>query len=282
MEAKMQSLELLRNQITAINDLSGITGALEQIAAKNMMNTRQKILKSRSFFDETWKVYGVLRQLAPVAPDVKDKDLVIVISLNQGMCGNLLNKVVAVGKELYKDRKADLLITGKKGHSHFADFDQRTIHFFSIPDNVTYAEIEPIKKIVSGYSQVRIVYPRYYSTANQQVEVATLVVKAGEDSKKPEDFVQSKRFRIEPDLLSVVNYFNKTIMGALFYSYFAESVLAYNAAQMVAMRNAHDNADEMDKKITFSYKKLRREIVDVKLRELHKFRFLQKEDDERE
>lgn len=271
----MLSLEKIQKQLKTIDELKSVSEALEQIAAADMLEVRKRILASRAFFDETWKVYGILRQLVPVGPDVKNKHLVVLITPNRGMCGNLLGRVITTGEKRYKDNNADLLITGRKGHSYFANKDDRTIHFFSVPNKVRYEEIEPLKRIIAQYAEVQIVFPRFYNTTKQEVEVVSLLADQG-DKQKLEDIILPKQFRIEPDIMKVVNYFNQAIVGLLFYNYFSESLLAYSAAQMIAMRNAHDNAKEEEEKLMYKYHKQRREVIDVKLRDLHKVRFLAK------
>ncbi|OQB05188.1 MAG: ATP synthase gamma chain [bacterium ADurb.Bin212] len=273
----MPSLETLKNNIQVVEELADISNTLEQIAARDILKVRERTLKSRDYFNETWKIYSVLRKLAPVNPNVKDRSLVVMITFNRGMCGSLLNKVISVGDQLYKKYKADLLITGRKGHSHFANRNERTIHFFSIPNQIKFEEIEPLKDILGQYSAVHIVFPRYYSATKQDVEIVSLML--GEDNetsteKKSTNYLKRvilpKQFKIEPTIEEVVDRFNKTVMGILVYNYFSEALLAYSAAQVIAMRNANNNASEERTKMIHRYHKMTREIIDIKLRELYK------------
>lgn len=273
----MSSLDNLKNEIRIINELGDISEVLEQVAAKTIIETRETILKSREYFDAAWEIYDVIRKLTDLGPDVYNKDLVVVMTPNRGMCGTLMNKVIRVGEELYKKYQADLLISGKKGHNHFANQDERTIHFFSVPNEATYEDIEPLKDIVAKYARVHIVFPRYHSISSQSVEIVSL--KSVEDKRDDkaaleEKLIDSRRFIIEPNIGVVVNHVNKAIMGILFFSYFSESLLAYNAAQMIAMRDAHDNAQDELKTLNFRFNKMRREVIDSKMRDLYKFKYI--------
>ena len=165
----MRSLDSLRNDIKTIDELKDTTEILEQVAAKSIIETRESILKSRGFFIKAWEIYNVLRQLTDLGPNVYNKDLVILITPNRGMCGSLVNKVVRKGDELRKQNQADLLITGRKGHNHFKNDDERTIHYFSIPNNATYEDIEPLKEVIAKYATVHVVFPRYLSISQQKV-----------------------------------------------------------------------------------------------------------------
>ena len=276
----MQSIEAIKNQLQTVKELEELTTALEQIAAAEMLHIRERILRSRPFIEETWRIYGLLHSLVPLAPEVKDKDLVLLITLNRGMAGTLVNKVVRVGERLYEEKKGDLLITGKKGHNHFMGRDERTVHFFAINNDVRYDEMEPLKKIVGQYARIHIVFPRYYSSSRQDVEIVSLTSSSKDDpalTAKEKLTVSPSQLRIEPDLQTVVNYFNQAVVSVMVYSCFSEALLAYNAAQMLAMHNAHDNAEEERKKMTAHYHKFRRELIDVKLRELQKSRLRKKQ-----
>ena len=268
----MGKLETLKSEIKTIDELKDITSMLEQIAARDITQMRSRILESRQFFQEAWRIYRVVREVSPTPPDVMNKHLVVIITLNWGMAGSLLKKVTDKGEELYQHYEADLLITGKMGQTQFADRDERTIHFFNVPKKVTYSDIAPLREIVAKYSQVHIVYPRYEKLSKQVVATASLLVDAKDEEK--DSSIKSERFIIEPDIKEVANYMNKAIVGIVFYHYFAEALLAYSAAQMVAMRSAHDNAKDQEKKLTFNYNKARRELVSAKLRELYENKFI--------
>jgi len=272
----MSSLDTLKNDIQVIEELSDTTEILEQVAAKSIIETRENILKSREFFSKSWDIYNTLRQLTDLGPNVYSKDLVIIITPNRGMCGSLVGKVVRAGEKIHKSNQSDLLITGKKGHSFFTNQDEKTIHFFSVPNNATYEDIEPLKNVIAKYASVHVVYPRYISISQQSVEVVSLVSEEiiKSDRERKIDKIKAKRYIIEPDLSSVVDYLNKTIIGILFFSYFSESLLAYNAAQMLAMRNAHDNANDQLKGLSYQYLRLKREVINSKLRDLYNFKYV--------
>lgn len=266
-------LESLKQDIDAILNLGEMANMLEQIAAKEISQMKGRILESRPFFQEAWEIYRVLKQVAPQGPQVIKRDLVILITLNWGMSGNLLNRVIDRGERLYSQKQADLLITGRMGQQRFTDRDERTIHFFQVPNKVSYEQMEPLKKIVGQYARVHIVYPKYYRASKQEVEVVSLIV--GETTEKGNDTLQvaPEQFLIEPDVPTVVSYLNQAIVGILLFNYFSESILAYNAAQMISMRNAHDNAKEEVARLMNQYHKARREMIDAKLREQHEYKF---------
>jgi ATP synthase F1 gamma subunit len=123
--------------------------------------------------------------------------------------------------------------------------------------------------MVAQYARVHVVYPRFESLSKQEVETVTLTVGAAEEADDEKSSVAAGRFIIEPDPQAIADYMNQTIIGTTLYHYFAEAQLAYSAAQMVAMRNSHDNAKTEVTGLTSKYNRARRALIDTKLRELY-------------
>jgi F0F1-type ATP synthase gamma subunit len=185
------------------------------------------------------------------------------------MAGTLLRSTVEMGQKLCDEKQADLLITGKKGKSRFKGKSTRSVHFFSLPNDVQYEELEPIKEIVAGYAAVHVVFPRYYGAYDQKVEVVSLVIRPEKNGKKSDEpKPHAGQYRIEPGIPEMVRYFTKEVAGSMIYGYFAEAQLAYNAAQMMAMRSAQDNVKKEEKRLMSYYNRARREAIDVKMREV--------------
>ena len=270
----MTKLDGLRTKMRTMNDLEDITNMLEQVAARDIAQMREQILQSRPFFQQFWSIYRVLKGIAPLSPDVVHKHLVVLIGIDWGMPGDLQNKVIREAEKQYIAHGADILIAGKMAHSRFRENEDRTIHYFNAPKQSSLKDISPIYKTVAKYAHVTFVYPQFESLSKQVVRTASMS-NGSEPSKEDTanqtnaETIEVKRFIIEPDERTLANYLNETIVGLSLYHYFAEAMLAYSAAQMVAMRNSYENAKEESKKLHGQYHRARREIIDTKLRELY-------------
>jgi ATP synthase F1 gamma subunit len=258
-----------------MHDLEDLTNILEQTAARTISQLRKTILDSRPFFKEVWRIYAILKKLSPPSPNVVHKHLIVAIGLDWGMPGNLLNRMVAEAERVRDKHGADLLIAGKMAHGRFNKDDERTVHLFSIPREVKLNDIQPIYKIVASYAKVTIVYPKFESLSKQTIAQASF---SSDDSDQLTDDDQTKsndknimvnRFIIDPNPQEIVNYINEAIVGLTVYHYFSEAMLSYSAAQMISMRNGHDNAKKEVDKLQTLYYRARRELIDSKLRELY-------------
>lgn len=272
----MTKIESLKRDMEMMHDLENLTSMLEQTAARTIAQMRADILNSRAYFREVWRIYGVLKQLTPPTPEVVHKHLIVGIGIDWGMPGGLLNRVMDKVMDEQKEHEADLLIAGKMSHSRFKGNSDHTIHFFSSPKNATLANIQPIYKVIAGYARVTIVYPSFESLSKQNILTASFSV-GNPDNTEPENdkvkaapkVIDPSRFIIDPNPQALANYLSEAIVGLTVHHYFTESILAYSAAQMVAMRNSHDNAKQEGKHLFIRYNKARREEIDSKLRELY-------------
>lgn len=262
----MAKLETLKGEIRTVEELAELSNVLEQTAARDIAQMRERILESRQFFQEARRVYKVLQTLTPTKPNVLNKHLVVLVTLEWGMTGSLLNRVVRKAEELYDHYEADLLITGKMGRNRFVKRNDRTIHFFEVPKRASFNDIEKVNEVAGRYASVHFVYPKFESLSKQVIAVSSVSATKEHDVLE-EGEIEAARFRIEPDPQAVVDYMNKAMVGIVMYNYFSEALLAYSAAQMIAMRSAYDNAKEAKKTLTMTYNKARREQIDTKLRE---------------
>ncbi len=272
----MKKLDALKTEMRTMHDLEDLTNMLEQTAARTIAQMRTSIMDSRPFFRETWRIYGILKQLTPPSPEVVHKHLIVVIAIDWGMPGNLLTKVSDEAARLQKMHGADMLVAGKMAHPRFRSDDGHTVHFFSAPKDISLSDIQPIYKVVAGYAKVTLVYPRFESLSKQTVQTTSFSASQNEQTILTQDDAASSmsvidpaRFVVDPSPQYIANYLNEAVVGLTVHHYFAESILAYSAAQMVAMRNGHDNAKQEGKKIQSRYHRARRELIDSKLRELY-------------
>lgn len=281
--------EDLKKDLIAMDSLKDLTGMLEQTAAHTIARIRMNILDSRSFFSEAWGIYRLLKTLSPPPPAVVKKHLVVGIGMDWGMSGGLLGKVMKEVGTQQKEHQSDLLIAGKMSHEEFRGDTDHTVHLFAAPKEITLEAIQPIYRVIAGYAQVTIVYPRYESLSKQHVSFVSFTTNSDDESEymlgrsaKGESsvlatglLIDPKRFITDPSPQELSNYLNETIIGLTMHHYFLESILAYNAAQMVAMRNGYNNAEDESRKIKVAYNKAVRQTIDTKIREITSARRIQ-------
>lgn len=275
----MKDVESIKNDLNAMRDLEDITKMLEQVAARDIARMRNDILSSRRFFKEVWSIYRALKELTPPPPQVIRKHLVVGIGLDWGMPGDLLGRMLRKAAETQVTHAADVLLAGKKCHHRYRGAKDHTVHHFSCPKSANLKDIQPIYKLVAKYARVTFVYPRFETLSRQIIETSSFEVADGAenaDTLQKSDSthtLNASRYIVHPDPQTIADYLNEAVVGITVYHYFAEAMLAYSAAQMVAMRNGNGNAIEATNELRVQYHRERRAAIDAKIRELYGNRF---------
>jgi F-type H+-transporting ATPase subunit gamma len=111
-----------------------------------------------------------------------------------------------------------------------------------------------------------LVYPRFISTLTQRPEVVQLL------PITPPAEVADRRVRLdyifEPDPISILQQLLPRYVEVQIYQALIETAASFYSAQMVAMRNATDNANDLVQSLSLTYNKVRqagitREVTEI-------------------
>ena len=262
----MITLEELKKEIDSAIELQNISQAMEQSAASYIVKARNKIFKTRTFFEEAWKSYDITRRLSLPQKDFKRSKVVVAITPDQGLYGNLLIEELDTVQAELNNTRSELIVIGSKGKAMFSQNESNITHHFDLPEDLKYENLNSIIDAISKFSNITIVYPKYISAFEQ--EITTFTLNDQVDLTDNNDEIDLKRFNFDPNIESVSEYFDKTVIGIIFFRYFIEAMLAYKAAQMIAMKRAHDNAADFLTENKSLYFRSKRELIDGRLREL--------------
>ena len=272
----MGEIEQLKKKIVAASQLENISLALQQSAAIYLYKTKSGVLKSRPFLKEAWNTYALVQQIKLPKVVQSNTSVVIAVAPNRGMYGKLVWQVIDEAKKLILNNNADVILVGTKTYSLARD---ERIHSkvtkFDLDDNYTYESAGGIVDKVLEYGDIRIVYPEYHDAFDQRVVSASLrdIAKVRDSS-----VVEIRRYTFDPDVMEVKNYFDKAVLNLLLYRYLCESMLSYKAAEITAMKRAHDSAHDQVIADKFIYFRAMRAIVDVRLRETFSSKILMEEE----
>lgn len=262
----MPTPDELKKEINSMIQLQDITQAFEQSAAAFIFKTRKKILEARPFIEQSWKCYNIVRSLSMPETAAMGKKIVIAITPNQGMFGSLIWEVVEKVNQLQLEGQYDLAVVGKKGKQHFSQGSTHTKFNFTLKEDFTYEDLFGIVETLLKYSSIVVIYPQYLSAFNQQVQAVEL--NADLTNKNPGVISDLKRYTLDPNVEALNEYFSKSVLAIILYRYFVEAMLAYKAAQMIAMKRAYDNTTKRLSDVRFDYYRTYRSLIDNQIREL--------------
>jgi F-type H+-transporting ATPase subunit gamma len=298
----MSRINEIKEEKIVVQSVGNFASSLQQIAASRMVKLRKMVLASRRFVDEatiilrelelerTKKIERELNlrkndvnmtSLAPNSKALPKKEelstAIIVVTSDQGLCGSYnTDIIVKVETIIPQHLTADYFVIGKKGQDYFiraAKKHHLKYYPYNIPEEVAMDDLRPLIGMFFHYDQIYLVYSKYINTATREVvfvELAVPHIEADEIKKEEEE----GRFIFEPDVEELIRSISAKLRFALFRQQILDSKLSLYTAQMMAMKTAADNADELLKELQLQYNKARRKMVDKKIQEVQAGRSL--------
>jgi F-type H+-transporting ATPase subunit gamma len=163
---------------------------------------------------------------------------------------------------------------GRKGQDFLVRRGRKLLGtFIGITDKVTYDDVIPIARVImDSYTtgvmdRATLVYPKFISTLTQRPETVQLLpiapppTESGERAR-PLDYI------FEPDPQSILEQLLPRYVEVQIYQALLETAASFFSAQMVAMRNATENANELVESLSLTYNKVRqanitREVLEI-------------------
>jgi F-type H+-transporting ATPase subunit gamma len=265
--------------------MSQITRAMEMVAASKMRRAQDRVTSGRPYSERLREVLGDLASLQLDAEQMKEFPLlerrevkrtaVILITPDRGLSGaltsNLLRRTAQYIRTEAVDGRPQVIAVGKKGRDFSARTNQDMIaEFIRLGDKPTLDDVRPIaqiaiKEFLEGHvDAVHIIYPQFVNTLNQRPEVLQLlpIERPEGSSTKADDYI------FEPNEREVLNQLLPRYVEVNLYQAILENIASFYSAQMVAMRNATDNAKELSDDLSLAYNKARQAQITNEVAEI--------------
>ena len=274
----------IRTKIASVKNTQKITKAMEMVAASKMRKAQERMRAARPYAE---KIRNVIAHLGLANPEYKHPFLVghgevkriglIIVSTDRGLCGglnsNLFRDMLRRMKEWHgQGIELDLSLVGNKAVGFFA----RTGG--NIVAQVTHLGDEPgvdqligsVKVMLDAYldgniDELYLVSNQFINSMTQKPVVEQLLpVQPGEDAalKHHWDYIY------EPDARDVLDRVLKRYIESLVYQGVVENIACEQAARMVAMKSASDNAGKLIDELQLIYNKARQAAITQELSEI--------------
>lgn len=284
----MPSSREIRRRIKSVKNVAQITRAMEMVAASKMRRAQRNVLATRPYADRmrdliadlTARVMGPARKgtLLEVRPAVKRVGLIIVTP-DRGLAGSLVTNVLRRATRFMMEqrqlgREVELFVYGKKGRDYLArngyGLAGEAIRLGDAPkiEQVLGVAINAISGFQAGsYDEVYLLYGEFINTLVQRPTVKRLVPveapEAAESTGGPRI-----DFTYEPGQEEVLAGLLPRYVETQIYQAVLENVASFYSAQMVAMRNATNNAKDLVREYTLSFNKARQAAITKEVSEI--------------
>ncbi len=280
----MASGKEIRSKIKSVQNTQKITRAMEMVAASKMRKAQDRMAASRPYADNIRRVISHLAQAHPeykhpymVERPVKRVGLVI-ISTDRGLCGglnvNLFKATIAKLRQWDKDGvEVEMAIIGQKATSFFKRVGGKVVSQASHLGDAPKMEdlIGSIKVMLDAFDngeidQLHLAYNEFVNTMTQKPQVEQLL------PVQPGDLDQLLThhwdYLYEPSSEEVLNQLLTRFVESLVYQGVVENAACEQAARMVAMKAASDNAGNLIDELALAYNKARQAAITQELSEI--------------
>ena len=270
----MISPRLLRRRIRSVQSTAKITHAMEMIATAKMKRSQDQALAGRPYSDKITQVIADLAAqsdvgdaLHPLLATREVKRMAIIhITSDRGLCGGLNTNMNRHTLDFILKQNVPVSLTtvGKKGR----DFMRRSgidLHaeFANISDRPSILDTLPIPHIViddytTGYiDRVYLAYSKFVNVVTQHPTLELIL--PVEPAKIPK--TESREYIYEPNAQYVLGELLPRFVEMKVYHAILEAIASEQAARMIAMRNATDNANEVIADLTLTLNKARQDMI---------------------
>ena len=275
----MASLKDLRNKIKSIKSIQQVTNAMKMVAAAKLRKSQENMEKARPY---TNAIEGMINHLIPdidrsLLPILETREikkkLFLVVSADRGMAGafnsNIIKQTELKVKE-FGTSNSLLICIGKKSHDYFKRRDYNIVESYrdfwntlDISIALKIGEIIIDKYLNKEIDTVEVIYNEFISVASQKLICKSFLPIAYEADDK-----ESCDLLYEPSKEDVVKTLIPKHLNVQLWQFLLESNASEQAARMVAMENATENAGEMISDLSIEYNKARQAAITTEIIEI--------------
>lgn len=280
----MPSTRQLKQRIRSVKSTKQITKAMQLVAASKMRRAQDADKASAPYTRAASALLANLAAQGATADhplfakrEVKTR-LLIVVASDKGLVGAYnANVLKAYVRELREDDskgiKNETIAVGRKASQFVTRLKDTTISgvYEHLPDQPTGVQLDAIydtalDKFTSGeVDAVDVVYTEFVSSINQQPKVQR-ILPAGVGTAESEQ--SSHEAKYEPDVQTVLDGIARRLVEAQIFQALLDSKASEYSMQMVAMKNATDNASDLVEDLTIAMNKLRQSAITQELAEI--------------
>lgn len=283
----MASLKEIRGKVASIKSTQKITKAMQLVAASKMRKAQERMAAGKPYAQ---KIRQVIAHLSQATPEYKHPYMVerpvkrvgyIVVSSDRGLCGGLNINLFKRTVQSVRDFKAqgvevEFCLIGQKATSFFKNVGGKVVavktHMGDAPQ--MDALIGSVKVMLDAFDAGEI--DRLYLVSNEFVNTMTqkptlqqlLPLAPSEQATLKREGQHSWDYIYEPEAQTLLDSLLVRYIESQVYQGVVENVACEQAARMVAMKAATDNAGDLIRSLQLIYNKLRQAAITQEISEI--------------
>lgn len=273
----------IKKKIGSVENTKKITSAMQMVAASKMRRTQERMREGKPYAEKIRAVIGHLANSNPeyrhvyMQPREINRVGYLVVSTDKGLCGglniNLFRTLVRDMADWHaKGKEVDLGLIGNKAAAFFRAVGGNIIAAMNnVGEDPALADlIGGIKVMLDAYEKGQI--DRLFIVSNEFVNTMTqtpvvrqllpLNPETDESAKHRWDYIY------EPDARQLIEGLVTRFIESQVYQAVVENGACEQAAKMVAMKSATENAEKLIDELTLIYNNARQAAITQEIAEI--------------
>lgn len=278
----MAGAKEIRTQITSIKSTQKITKAMEMVAASKMRKAQQRMEIGKPYAQ---RIRSVIGHIANASPEYKHAYMIhrevkrvgyVVISSDRGLCGGLNTNVfkqTVKAMQQYEEQGigVEICTIGGKAASFFGALGAKiSASVKDIGEDPVLADlIGAVKVLLDDFTagkidKLYIVSNDYVNTMTQAPTVRQLLPLLAEDMPRKHRW----DYLYEPNAHVLLDGLMLRFIESQIYQAVVENSACEQAARMLAMKNATDNAGDIISNLQMIYNRARQAAITQEISEI--------------
>jgi F-type H+-transporting ATPase subunit gamma len=277
----MANLKNIRSQIKSVTSIQKVTKAMKMVAAAKLRKSQENMEKSRPYSSR------IKELISNLIHDINNHDFpllnkstnlnshgFLVITADRGLAGsfntNIIKKTEKAIESVGKDN-AYLFCIGKKGYEYFKKRNYNVEHYYNdLWTNLNYSDAMKVGADLSrDYNKQKIgtltVIYNYFKNAGSQDIISNTLLPL---SFKKEIASEINDIIYEPSKNEIIESLVPKYFNTQIWQFLLESFASEQAARMLSMENATENAKDMINELNLEFNKARQSAITTEMLEI--------------
>lgn len=273
----------IKKKIGSVENTQKITSAMQMVAASRMRRTQDRMRENRPYADKIRQVIGHLANANPeyrhIFMETRDVKRIgyIVVSTDRGLCGglniNLFRTLVKDMAEWHASNvEVDLGLIGNKAVGFFRSVGGNIVAALTnVGESPVVADlIGGVKLMFDAYEEGRIdrlfiVSNEFVNTMTQKPVIRQLLPL---NPEQDESYHHRWDYIYEPEAQQLIEGLVKRFVESQVYQAVVENGACEQAAKMIAMKSATENAGKLIDELSLIYNNARQAAITQEIAEI--------------
>jgi F-type H+-transporting ATPase subunit gamma len=277
----MRRANTIKQDLTQVTTIEELTDVFESIASIRIAKIRNRVVASKAFFAELWKIYQSMRvnprdHLSRLQHKRSGRGIFLAVTAEGKLSGGIDEQIINSLLNEYKNPDTtDIAVIGSHGLSLLQHHVVPVVQSFPLPASDVNFSVSAMIDALSDYSRISVFYQTYDSLRVQKVariELLSAVRELSENINENVEVVSSRDYIFEPSVDKITDYLESVMFGVALIQVIMESKLAQYASRFNTMSRAKQRAGDLTHDYRTQFYRAKRAESDERVKEALKMR----------